>query len=94
MAFEHSRLSSPGIHFYIMQLLAVDGQMTMVQLVEKVCLENDVFDSEERTRIYHKCRKAIISLQFIQKIKIEKMNPEAKGNKKIKITCLESTLKK
>jgi hypothetical protein len=89
MAFEHSRLSSPGIHFYIMQLLSSEGQMTMVQLVEKVCLENDVFDPKERTRIYHKCRKSIISLQFIRKVRVEKMNPGSKGNKKIKITCLE-----
>jgi hypothetical protein len=91
MAFEHQRLSPPGIHFYIMDLLTSEKQMTMVQLVEKVCLENDIFKLNERASVYHKCRKSVLSLQALKKVRIERIDPTAQGNKKIKITCLVLT---
>lgn len=88
MSFDYHRLSTPGIYFYIVDLVQKDGQMTLVQLIEKLCLENDVIDSEERRRLYHKCRRVVLQLQHSKRLHVTTISKTGKGNKKLIIKCL------
>jgi hypothetical protein len=81
-------LQTPGIYFYIMRLLEIEGQMSLVQLVDKACIEARIEEPKNVKRAYMRIRSAVFALEKTNRIKTERMPGIGQGNRKIKIICL------
>lgn len=78
-----NQLTTPGLYFLIRDTVTTKEKMTVVELIESICVKHSVSTFKERRRIYHRVVKAAHLLHSQNIIRVERFDPEGKGNKKL-----------